>query len=449
MKYKENRDLIVNGNLYKVILSIALPLMVSTLVQRAYTLTDMYFLGKLGSSQVAALTFVDPIITAILNIGMGLSVPMIAMVSQSIGAKKYDDAKKSIGNLLHVALITSIIIAVFGFLFSTKILEYLRLQGNLLSLGSAYLKVVLLGTIFTFINTCYISIKQAEGDSMRPLYMNVTSLILNLLLNPIFIFQMNLGIVGAALATIISKCLLSLYGMWDIFTGSGLKIERKHLSITREEFSRILAMGIPAIITKMASPLGNMLINSHAISYGPVLIASVGLGNKINSILFSLNTSLCAAMTTITGQNLGNNNPERVREAVKKMAVMSLLLGVAGTFIILYFSDGIVKSFSQDIEVVTITKEFLRVTLPTVFMWGVYQIVSGVYQGAGYTKISMYITLIRLWVIRIPMIFILDSFIGGKSMWYSTAIATNAIGIVAIVFYLSGAWIKKNKYVAV
>jgi putative MATE family efflux protein len=448
MKYIKNRKLIIEGSLYRVILAIALPLMISTLVQRAYTLTDMYFLGKLGSYEVAAITFVDPIINAILNMGMGLSVPMIATVSQSIGSKKYDNAKKSIGNLVYIALITSFVIGVFGLLFSTKILKLLNLQGKLLSLSAAYLKIVLMGTIFTFINTCYIAIKQAEGDSMRPLYMNLASLMLNILLNPIFIFHMNLGIVGAALATVISKCLLSIYGIWDTLNGSGLKVERKHITITRDEFKRMVALGLPAIITNMASPLGNMLINSQALSYGPALIASVGLGNKINSIIFSPNSSLCTAMTTITGQNLGNGTPERIREAFKKISMLIFFLGIIGVSVILYFSTEIVGSFSQDPKVISTTIEFLKVTLPTVFMWGIHQVVSGIYQGAGYTKISMYITLIRLWIIRIPLIFILNIFIGEKSLWYSTAIATNSIGIIAILFYFSNTWMKKNKYFA-
>jgi len=449
MKYKKNRKLITEGNLYRVIFSIALPLMVSTLVQRAYTLTDMYFLGRLGSLQVAAITFVDPIITAILNMGLGLSVPMIATVSQSIGAQKYDTAKKSIGNLIYVAFITSLIIGVSGLLFSTAILKLLNLEGRLLSLSSDYLKVVLLGTIFTFINTCYISIKQAEGDSMKPLYMNVTALMLNILLNPIFIFQMNLGIIGAALATVLSKCLLSIYGIWDTFKGSGLKIEKKHLTINKEEFKRMVALGLPAIITKIASPLGNMLINSQALSYGPALIASVGLGNKINSIVFSLNSTLCTAMTTITGQNLGNKTPERIKEAFKKMLMLIFFLGTLGLSVVLLFSKEIVGLFSNDPEVIKTTTEFLRVTFPTVFMWGIYQAISGIYQGAGYTKISMYITLIRLWIIRIPLIFILAVFIGEKSLWYSTAIATNSIGVISIIFYLSNSWMKNNKYITV
>lgn len=447
MKLKKKRDLILKGDLYKVIFLIALPLMISTLVQRAYTLTDMYFMGRIGSNEVAALTFVDPIINAIINLGLGLSIPMIAMVSQNIGAKVYEDAKKSIGNLIYLALVTSAIIAIFGLFFSTQILQFLRLDGELLSLGSEYLKVVLLGTIFTFINTCYISIKQAEGDSMRPLYLNIFSLVLNIILNPIFIFNLKMGIIGAALATVLSKGILAIYGIFDVFHGSGLKIEKKHITITKVELKKILAIGIPAIITKMASPVGNMLINSHAVTYGPALLASVGLGNKINSILFSMNSSLCASISTITGQNLGNNNPSRVKEAVKKMAFLSIILGVIGSFIILYFSEKIVRTFSSDIEVINTTKEFLKVTIPTVFMWGIYQIISGVYQGAGFTKISMYITLIRLWIIRIPLIFILDYYIRGRSLWYSTAIATNAIGIISIAFYLTNSWMKKNKYI--
>lgn len=448
MKFKKNRELILRGNLYRVILQIALPLMISTLIDRAYTLTDMYFMGRLGSEEVAALTFVDPIIGAIMNMGMGLAVPMISMVSQSIGARKYEEAKNSIGSLLSIAFIASLIIGALGVTLSDSLLRGLNLRGDMLLLGSSYLKIVLLGTIFTFINTCYISIKQAEGDSMKPLYLNIASLGLNILLNPVLIFSMKLGIIGAAIATVLSKGLLSLYGIWDVFTGSGLKIERKHIGITRGEFLRVAAIGLPAIVTKMASPVGNMLINSHAVAYGPALLASVGLGNKINSLLFSLNTSLCAAMTTVTGQNLGNHNPQRVKEAVNKMTAMSVLLGLIGTSLMLYFSDDIVRCFSRDPQVISTTREFLYVTLPTVFMWGIYQIVSGVYQGAGFTKVSMYITLIRLWIIRIPLIYILDGYIGGRSLWYSTAIATNLIGIVSIAFYFSGSWMKKNKYLS-
>ena len=103
MKYKKNRDLIVNKSLYKVILKISIPLMIGGLIQRAYTLTDMFFMGKMGSIQVAALTFVDPIINGIMAIGMGLAVPMLSMVSQNIGAKNYDGAKKNIGNLIFLA----------------------------------------------------------------------------------------------------------------------------------------------------------------------------------------------------------------------------------------------------------------------------------------------------------------------------------------------------------
>lgn len=218
MKLKKRRDLIVKGNFYKINLFIALPLMVSTLIQRAYTLTDMYFLGRIGSNEVAALT--------------------------------------------------SVFIGILSLLSSTKILELLRLNGDLLKLGSSYLKIVLLGTIFTFINTCYIFIKQVEGDSMRHLYMNI-------FLNPILIFNMNLGIIGAA-------------------------------------------------------------------------------------------------MTTITGQNLRNNNPGRVKEAVKKMTILFVILGVIGTFVIFCFSEEIVRTFSSDTEVIVITKEFLRIIVPKVFMWGIY-----------------------------------------------------------------------------
>lgn len=450
MKYKKHRDLIVNGSLYKVILKISIPLMISELIQRAYTLTDMYFMGRMGSIQVAALTFVDPVINAVMAAGMGLSVPMLSMVSQNIGSKNYEGARRSIGNLIFLASTLSLIIGLLGTFASHYILSALNVTGPLLHEGSSYLRIVLLGTFFTFINVCYLSVKQAEGDTLKPLYMNIASLAFNLLLNPIFIFRMDMGITGAAVATVISKGFLAAYGIYDLFyTGRGLKISREHLKISRGDFLRILALGIPAVITKSTSPIGNMLINSHAVGYGASVIAAVGLGNKVNSILFSLSTSLCATMSTITGQNIGAGNISRVKEAVKKMGVITILIGIAGSAVIIGFSDSILSIFTADPAVKELTKEFFIATTPTAVAWGIYQIVMGVHQGAGYTKISMYITVIRLWLMRIPLVFVLDRFIGARSLWYSTAVATNAIGVVAVLFYLSGIWERKNKYITV
>lgn len=448
MKYKKHRDLIVNGSLYKVILKISIPLMISELIQRAYTLTDMYFMGRMGSVQVAALAFVDPVINAVMAAGMGLSVPMLSMVSQNIGSKNYEGARRSIGNLVFLASVLSILIGLTGTFASHHILRALNVTGTLLQEGSSYLRIVLLGTFFTFMNVCYLSVKQAEGDTMKPLYMNIASLVFNLLLNPLFIFKMNMGITGAAVATVISKGFLAAYGIYDLFyTGKGLKISREHLKISKEDLVKVMALGIPAVITKSTSPIGNMLINSHAVGYGAAVIAAVGLGNKVNSILFSLSTSLCASMSTIAGQNIGAGNLQRVREAVRKMGVITILLGVTGSAVIIGFSDAILAVFTTDPAVVELTREFFIATTPTAVAWGIYQIVMGVHQGAGYTKISMYITVIRLWLMRIPLVFILDRFIGARSLWYSTAVATNAIGMVAVIFYLSGIWERKNKYI--
>ena len=448
MKFKGRRDLIVNGNLYKVILSIALPLMLSELVQRAYTLTDMYFMGKLGSTQMAALTFVDPIINVILSLGIGLAVPMLSMVSQSIGAKNYEKAKISIGNLICLSIILSGVIGVFGFTSSNQILSLMKIEGELLATSAAYLRVILLGTLFTFLSVCYISVKQAEGDTMKPLYMSLASLLCNVVLNPIFIFQMNLGIQGAAIATVISKFLLASYGMYDLFyKGSGLLINKSHIRISKKQFLTILALGLPAIITKCTTPLGHIVVNSYAVKYGTNVLAGFGLGNNINSIFFSLGTSLSTAMTTIVGQNLGAGNIERVKSAVKKVTIVSFMTGGLGIFVILTFTDFILANFTSDPEVIAISKRFFWVVTPNILAWGIFQIVLGVYQGAGYTKVSMLISIIRLWVMRIPLVIILDMFFAENSLWYSMAISNYTIGFISIAFYLSNMWQKKNKYI--
>ena len=152
-------------------------------------------------------------------------------------------------------------------------------------------------------------------------------------------------------------------------------------------------------------------------------------------------------MTTIVGQNIGANNYDRVREAVRKTSILSVIIGIIGSFCVIYFSHEIITSFTNDSEIISTAKTFFKVVTPTVITWGLFNIVLGVYQGAGFTKISMIISMIRLWGLRIPLVFILDLFIQSQALWYSMAISNYLIGVVSILFYRSNLWEKKNKLI--
>lgn len=445
--HEKKRDLIINGNIYKLILLISIPLMISELIQRTYTLSDIYFLGKLGTTEVGALSFVNPIINAIGAIGNALAVPILAIISQSIGRKDYEGAKKNIGNMIVLTTILSLILSIIGISTSKYILVLFKAKGDLLIEGNLYLRIALVGTFFTFINICYISIKQAMGDTMRPLLMNIVSLFLNLILNPIFIFKLGMGIEGAAISTVISKGVLGIYGLYDLLIkDNGLKVERRHFSLDKAEIKRVLTLGLPSIVTRIAPSLGNVVINSYAIGFSTVAVASLGLGNRINSIVFSLSSSLCASMTVLAGQNIGAGNIPRVRLAVRRLLALSLLISFIGCSVIIGFSDQILKVFTKDPLVIETTKRFFLFVTPTVFGWGIFQIVMGVYQGAGYPRITMYLSSSRLWLIRVPFIVIFTKIIGEDALWVSTSIATGIISIVCIIIYRSNTWTKKNKH---
>jgi len=201
----QRRDFILNGNLYKVIIKLSLPLIAANLMQTVYSLTDTYFVSQIGDTPVTAVGIVWPIIFFLMAVGMGISTGAKTLMSQYLGAEDTKSATGVAGQIISLAIILSVLLGVTGIMIAPTILRLIGAQGQVALLGINYLNIILAGSPLMFLFFSFQTIRQAEGDMITPMIISGISIVLNIALDPIFIFTFNLGVEGAAYATIISR----------------------------------------------------------------------------------------------------------------------------------------------------------------------------------------------------------------------------------------------------
>ncbi len=443
----KNRTLILEGPLSKSILLLALPLMLNNLIGTLYNLGDAFWVSKIGDTEVAAVNFVWPVSFLTISFAGGIAMAGAAIISQYIGANKIKDAQETADQLYFFGIIFGIISGIVGIIATPYVIGLMGATGGLYTASVAYLRILFIEIPFLFLMNIYTSINQAQGDTLRPTLLNASSAVLNILLDPLFIFTFNLGIEGAAIATVLSRVPFALFGVYQLSKGCNyIKITPFKFNIIRSKMRDLLRIGIPSSIGSCGVAFGFVIMHVFVVKYGELAVAAMGIGNRINSLAFMPAIGVGAALTTITGQNLGAGNPERVKKAFK----LSLLLSTG--FLILtsslngFFSRELIGIFTQSDEVLEMGSFYLKSLAITTWTISFFNCTLGLLNGSGHTIHSMILDAGRLWLIRIPLIIFLGSFatLGEKAIWYGISSSNVISAILAIIFALSGVW-KKPK----
>lgn len=449
---QEKRKMILNGNLLKVVLMLSLPIMASNLIQTFYNLTDTYFVSKLGTTQMAAMQITFPLVFLMISVGAGLSIGGIALISQYIGADAKRDARKVAGQLLTASFIGSIVVAILGFTFAESILKLMNAEGDLLKYATTYLRIMFLGAPTMMTTFAFNGIKQGEGDTVTPMILSSLSVILNIILDPIFIFVFDFGIAGAAYATVLSRALFNIISLYILFSEkhNTLDLKFKDLKINSVYLSSIISVGLPAAIGQSTTALGFAVMNSFIISYGESIVTAFAIGNRISSIIFMPAMGIGGALSTIVGQNIGAGQIKRANEAFLKSAGLASVIMVSGAAIMVPFSDFLIGIFTNDAYIIAEGSLYLKLILVTIPLFGFFNCLTGLFQGSGHTISAMVINMGRLWALRIPMILLLRYFSLNDPVyiWYAMILSNFIIVFIGLMMYLSGRWktpIIKNK----
>jgi len=443
----EKRDLIVNGDIKKALITLALPIMLSNLIQTVYNLTDTYFVSRMGDIEVASIGFVWNIIFLIISFGMGFSLAGRSLIAQYLGANNIEQAKKAAGQMLSFSLLAGIFFGFIGYILAPWIVRSMGADGKLLANSVIYLQTIMIGMPFAFIFFAFNSILQGQGDMVTSMILSTISVVINIALDPLFIFTFHLGVQGAAIATMTARGLLAMVAIYMIIKGKKvITIKREHYKFTKAILSKIIKIGLPASFGQATAAFGFTFLNVFIKSFGDLTLTAFIIGNRINSVALMPIMGIGHALNTIVGQNIGAGKVDRAKKALGTSIKFSLLIALIGGGILLLINGSVVRLFTSNATVIEQGTYYMNIIVITLPLMGIFQSFIGLFQGSGHTRFAMMLMIGRLWVVRLPMVYLLMKFtnMDEKLIWYAMLSSNVVICIVGFIGYLKGKWMEKT-----
>ncbi len=452
MDISQKRDQILNGNIQKTMLTMAVPVMATNLVQTVYGLVDTFFIGKLGTTEVASVQLAFPITFLTLSLGMGMSIAATSMIAQYTGRQDTAGAKRVASQILVVNLVLSVLLGILGIIFLEPLLHLIGISDSLFHYTYQYVLINLIGLPTLFLMFAYNGIRNGSGDTLNPMILNVSGVILTIILDPIFIFTLNMGVAGGAWAMVVSRGLFTAYAMYRMFAKPGeMQLHLKDLKPVWQDAKSILKIGLPSSFGSAMEAIGFIVMNMFIVDLGDITITAFSIGNRVNGLILMPAMGIGGALATIIGQNLGAGQIQRAKSAVKSAVVLATLLLTIGGIPMILFATPIMGVFTGDPEVIRQGAYYLVLITLSIPLMGFFNIFTGTFQGSGHTMMTMFMQLGRLWVLRIPLILVFKQLMPGSpdAIWYSMILSNFLTSIIGYILYKTDRWtvpvIKKQK----
>lgn len=439
------RDLTV-GKPMKVILSFATPLMLSNLFQQLYNMADSLIVGNFsGKDSLAAVGASTPFTMLFVMMGTGLSIGCSVVVAQLFGAKNFKKLKTSISTALISFLGVGIIITVVGLLISKPALQLLNTPDNIMDEAISYLDIYIYGLPFLFLYNSCNAIFNALGDSKKPLVFLIFSSVVNVVLDLLFVGSFNMGVAGAAWATLISQglaCLLSFTVL--IRKWKNIECDEAPPLFDMGLLKEIYRVGVPTMLQSCSVSVGQLLVQSLVNGYGADVIAGYASATKINQFGNVVIIALGSAMSTFTAQNIGAGKLERPPKGVKAVLIIEMIYCAIFCAVVFIFGNNFIAMFASSTatpEMLEAGTRFFMIVVPGYFFFAFMNAYKSVSQGAGYMRAFLFSTLLDI-VARVGISFVLSPFIGFYAICLGYPIGWLVGAIVAAVFYFKGSWKK-------
>jgi putative MATE family efflux protein len=433
---------LTTGKERTLILQFAAPMLLGNVFQQLYNIVDSIVIGNyIGKEGLAAVGASFPIIFALISMVIGFATGATIIIAQYFGAKKMERVKQTIDTLYIVLFFASIVLSVLGIVMSEQIFRLIQLPEAVLPDATLYFSIYISGLVFFFGFNGTAAILRGLGDSKTPLYFLIISTLTNIGFDLLFVIVFKWGIAGVAIATIISQggafitAILYLNKTHDV-----VRLTLRKLKFNRQIFRQSLRIGLPSGFQQTFVSIGLIAIVWIVNLFGTDVIAAFSIAMRIDSLAAMPAMNFAAALSTFVGQNLGANKPERVRSGLIATFFMTSLISVAITAIALLFAEDLMGIFTDDQNVIAIGSTYLVIVSSFYIIFSTMFLLNGVMRGAGDTIIPMFITLIALWVVRIPVSYFLSKEIGEVGIWWAIPIGWFLGMLLSWIYYLKGNW---------
>ena len=440
MKQDRRALLLYEPNLYKAFLTLALPVFGANFMKAFNELVDTFFIGQTANS-VAAQAGVSiswPLINIFAAFQVGFGVAGVAVVSQLLGAERREEARENAGVLLIVAILFGVVLNLLLYLAAPWVMAFTGATGDVFACSVSYLQVRSFELVFTFVFAAFQAVRQAQGDTVTPVVLSVSAVVINIVLTGIFVQGLGMGAFGAGLATVLGNVAVAPVCLFLLFSKrQALHLEWGRMALSWPILFRLARIAAPAAFSQALSSLGFLVLQTVILSYGEAVTAAFSIGNKISNILLMPVLALGSVLAAYVGQNIGAGNGARARQAYRVSRNIGFVIAVVGSLILLPFREELVALLSNDGATQTAAVEYMFWVLITQPLMSLFQNYLGVFNGSGKTIYAFWMSTARLWLVRLPLIMLFKYFttVGSTGVWYAMVLSNFIILFLGAFLY--------------
>lgn len=435
---KNRNEMLGNEKINKLLFKLSLPATIGMLVNALYNIVDTIFIGRgVGKLGITGLTIALPIQMIILSLGLMIGIGAASAVSRSLGEENIERADHIAGNAFLSILIVSVFMSVLSFIFIEPLLITFGATKNSLPYALEYMQIILIGAIYFPFVMAANNLVRSEGNAKVSMYVMLIGTVLNIILDPIFIFVLDLGIRGAALATIISQFASFIYVILYFLLGkSTLKIKLHHFKPDFKIIWEIVTVGFASFARNVSGSILAIVINNSLKLYGgDTAIAIYGVISKVLIFLLMPLFGVVQGMQPIAGFNYGAKKYTRVREVVKLSVTILTLISSLGSLLCIFLPNYVMRLFTDDLDLITQGSSALQIVLIAIPVIGIQIVGATLFQALGKAWPSLILSLLRQVLLLIPLVLLLPLFMSNKllAVWVAFPISDFISTIITII----------------
>lgn len=447
MRRLQNKNL-TEGSILSSLINLAVPIILANALQSMYQLIDTFWLGRLGANAVAAVSLSFPILFLILSLGGGLTLAGSVIVAQAKGAKNQQNVNYSSSQTVFVIFFLSILLSIITYFSAHPLMKLVGAGPEILSDSVTYFKYSSFGFMFLFMFFVFQSLMRGIGNVWLPMYIVLGTVLLNLALDPLFIFGYGsfegMGVGGAAIASVITQGISAIVGIIILLKGKmGVKIKFSQMKWDWSWTKKMVAIGLPSSLDQSARAGAMTMMVVLVTGFGSEVVAAYGIGVRVLSLIVIPALGFSIATTTLVGQNIGARQIKRA-EKVGDLSAKIAFFGLTSVGILLYaFAEPITAFFvPNDPQVIKDSALFIKIMAPSFGLLGLQQVLNGVFNGAGFTRVSLLISIFGLWMVRFPVAFLLSdkTALDEVGIWWAFSISNLLAATVGFIYYKTGHW---------
>lgn len=446
--------LVSNSDLLRKILGLAGPMAIGGVVQTVYHIINALWVGRLGADAVAVVSICLPINLLLISLGGGLSLAGSILIAQNIGAEKRDEVNKIAAQTIVCLCGFSIVLTITGYILSPNILVLMGVGESIFADTLTYLRISFASTLVLMLSAVYMAILRGLSESKAPLPIILSSVAINAVLDPLLIFGWGpiagIGVTGAAYATLVTQLITAVAGINLMLKPRfGLTIKLADLRPDGAMIAKLFRLGVPASVEHSMQAVTVSIMMVMVASFGTIAVAAYGIVFRLYSFLIIPAFSVSMAASILVGQSIGAGSGDlavrmsRIASLFNfaMMSVIALVFFIPAGTVIDFFVPG-------DIRLIESGSFVLKVFVLSMPLTSVMLTLRGAFRGAGDTFVTMVLTLSGIWMIQIPLAYLMSrpGFFGEFGLWYSTLIATILNTVITVVYFNSHKWLKKAQH---